>query len=62
MGILLGIPLSQKKHAQSSSDGPELLFGVWCYLFIDGMKNPSHEISQKARIVLFFAYKDYLHY
>ena len=59
--VQFSIPLG-KVPLQSLSDGSERLFGVWCYLFIGGMKNLSRETSQQARIVLTFADKNSLYY
>jgi len=44
-----GYSPSPKNHAQSLSDGSERLSGALCYLFIGGMKKPSHKTSQEAR-------------
>jgi hypothetical protein len=46
-GILLGIPLFRHRSLRLS-DGSELLIEIWCYPFIGGMKNPSHETAQQA--------------
>ena len=50
---MFGIPLSRHRPLRLS-DGSELLFGVWCYLFFIGGMPPSCETSQQA-IVLPFA-------